>query len=69
VIYFFTKGQQYVRCEIHPGRPHVLTLVDPDGTENTEHYASAAELEARWSAVTCELTHGGWAGPFGRDGR
>lgn len=69
VIYFFSKDRQYIRCEIYPGRPHVFTLLNPDGIENTEHYASAADLEARWSSLACELSRAGWSGPFGRDGR
>jgi hypothetical protein len=31
VIYFFAKQDQFVQCEMHPGRPHVLTVIDADG--------------------------------------
>ena len=58
-----------MRCEIHPGSPHVLTVVDQNGVEHTEHLNSAAALETRWNEMRDELTRNGWGGPFGRDGR
>ena len=69
VIYFFSKQDQFLRCEIHPGQPHVLTLVDANGVEHTERHTSAEALETRWSEVRTELLLGGWIGPFGRDAR
>ena len=41
VIYFFSKQHQFVQCEIHPGRPHVLTAIDPDGVGHTERHSCA----------------------------
>jgi hypothetical protein len=69
MIYFFWKHQQFVQCEIHPGRPHVFRLIDSGGEEHTERYDSAEDLQDRWSELTRELTCGGWSGPFGRDAR
>jgi hypothetical protein len=69
VIYFFSRGQQYARCEVLPGVPHVLRVVDADGTEHTERCYSAVQLEDRWTQVCSELLRDGWEGPFGRDGR
>ena len=69
MIYSFRKHQQFVQCEIHPGRPHVFTLIDSGGEEHTERYHSAADLEERWREVTRQLSCGGWSGPFGRDAR
>ena len=69
MIYFFRKQQQFVQCEIRPGRPHVFTLIDSGGEEHTERYQSVTDVQERWSEVTRELTRGGWSGPFGRDSR
>ena len=33
MIYFFAKGQQFTQCEIHPGPPHVLRVITPNGAE------------------------------------
>ena len=66
MIYFFSKDEHYTRCEIHPGRPHVLTVVDPTGQERVERYISDTDLRDRWAEVTTELVAGGWSGPFGR---
>ena len=43
MIYFFSRQQQFVRCEIYPGSPHVLTLVDQHGVEHTERLKSAKD--------------------------
>jgi hypothetical protein len=69
VIYFFTNGCEYVQCEIRSGRPHVLTFVLPDGSSESERYASTVHLMARWREVTDAMEHNGWTGPFGRDPR
>ena len=69
MIYFFTKGQEFVRCEIMPGSPHALRVIEPDGAEHAEHFFSTEQLDDRWSAIRGELQRAGWSGPFGRDGR
>ena len=69
MIYFFWKQQQFVQCEIHPGRPHLFTVIDSGGEEHTERYHSAEDVQERWRELTNELTRGGWSGPFGRDAR
>jgi hypothetical protein len=69
VIYFFAKEQQFLRCEIYPGQPNILTVIDQHGVEHTERHASADDLEARWTEVRKQLSHDGWSGPFGRDAR
>jgi hypothetical protein len=69
VIYFFSKGREYLQCEIQPGRPHVLTLVAPDGGAQSERYASGSDLVERWEQLTVDMTDDGWHGPFGRDPR
>ena len=69
VIYFFAKQDQFVQCEMHPGRPHVLTIIDADGVEHTERHSSVDQLLERWTEVHRQLARDGWIGPFGRDGR
>ena len=58
-----------MRCEIYPGQPHRLTMIDATGAEQTEQHASAEGLEARWTEVRARLSLEGWIGPFGRDAR
>ena len=69
MIYFFTKGREFVRCEIHPGRPNLFRIVSSSGEESVERYHSAADMESRWHEVSQKLTYDGWTGPFGHDGR
>ena len=69
MIYFFSNGCEYVQCEIHPGRPHVLTLISPDGDSHSERFTSGAHLTERWDQLTAAMGDKGWDGPFGRDPR
>jgi len=69
MIYFFSNGSEYVQCEIYPGRPHVLTVISPDGESNSERFVSTVHLTERLEQFTDALQGNGWSGPFGRDGR
>jgi hypothetical protein len=69
VIYFFFNGCEYLQCEIHPGRPHVLTIISPDSPSYSERFTSTAHLCERWEHLTRALAQNGWTGPFGRDPR
>jgi hypothetical protein len=69
VIYFFSKGDRFVQCEIYPGRPHVLTVVDASGVERTERFHAGGDLHDRWTEVQQQLLADGWSGPLGRDAR
>ena len=69
MIYFFTRDDEFVQCEIYPGTPHVLTVITPDGGHQTEQHESSHGLHARWGEVSRQLTQRGWQGPFGRDTR
>lgn len=69
MIYFFSNGREYIQCEIYPGRPHVLTLVSPDGDSESERFNSIADLTDRWEQLSDALQRCGWSGPFGRDVR
>jgi hypothetical protein len=69
MIYFFRKQGSFVQCEIYPGQPHVLTVIEPGGAERTERYGSADDLQARWVSLSRTLQADGWCGPLGRDSR
>jgi hypothetical protein len=69
VIHFFSRQHQFLRCEIYPGQPHVLTVIDPNGAEHSERHMSTDALEARWTELRTQLVQDGWIGPFGRDAR
>lgn len=69
MIYFFCKGPEYLQCEIHPGQPHVLTFVAPDGATQSERYASGSEVVERFEQLAVRMAVDGWLGPFGRDPR
>ena len=69
MIYFFSKHQQFLQCEVHPGPPRVLRVIEPGGHEQTERCSTAAELQLRWEEVRRQLQGAGWSGPFGRDPR
>ena len=69
MIYFFAKGPHFTQCEILPGSPHLLRVLDPLGRQHTESYTSPRDLDDRWSEITQQLRQAGWFGPFGRDPR
>ena len=68
VIYFFSRGAEFMQCEVHPGSPHVLTVIAP-GTAEHEEYESFDKLRERLDELTRHLNRDGWQGPFGRDAR
>ena len=69
MIYFFAKQTEYIQFEIHPGRPHVLTIIAADADPQTERYSTTADLQERLSHLWCDLRREGWNGPLGRDAR
>jgi hypothetical protein len=69
MIYFFTRQGSFIQCEIYPGQPNLLSVIDPDGLAVTERYASAEDLLARWRELRQGLQADGWSGPIGRDSR
>ena len=69
MIHVVSKQHQFLRCEIYPGQPHVLTVIGADGVEHTERHSTTEALEARWTDLRTQLVRDGWIGPFGRDER
>ena len=69
MIYFFSRGAEFMQCEVYPGSPHVLTLIAP-GTAEHEEYELSDKLHERLDELTRDLlTRDGWQGPLGRDAR
>jgi hypothetical protein len=69
VIYFFAKEAEYIKFEIYPGRPHVLTIIADGANPQTERYSTSADLHDRLNHLWCDLKGEGWDGPLGRDAR
>ena len=67
MIWFFSKSQQFTQCEIHPGPPHLLRVITPNGSEQIEHYRSWLDVQDRWAEIAEGLLRDGWTGPLGRD--
>jgi hypothetical protein len=69
VVYFFSRGDEFIQCEIRPGAPHMLALVKPGEPKAVEWHGTSESLEARRNEIREELARQGWRGPFGRDSR
>lgn len=69
VVYFFSRGDEFIQCEIHPGAPHSLALIKPGEPPAVEWHQSSETLDARRHEILEELIRQGWCGPFGRDSR
>ena len=69
MIYFFCKNSEFLQCEIHPGRPHVLRIIGSGGEVQTERYTTSADLQFRLDHLHADLRIDGWTGPLGRDSR
>lgn len=68
MIYFFVKGDSFVQCELYPGHPNVVRVIEPDGSVHSERHGSQTVNEA-WDRVCTRWVAEGWDGPFGRDPR
>jgi hypothetical protein len=69
LVYFFERDLVFIRCEIEPGSPHILTVTYPGGTVHTEKHASGDSLDEHWQELRAQFVRDGWSGPFGRDPR
>jgi hypothetical protein len=69
MVWFYERQGTFTRCETResPNRAGFeLLMVEPDGTEQVEHYTDARSLEMRQIELQSTLVHDGWQGPFGR---
>jgi len=67
MAWFYERQGNFIRCDA-AGRATAfeLQIIQPDGSENVEHFEDAPSLERRRRELEAALTHDGWAGPFGR---
>ena len=70
MVVFFEKEGRFVRCEARQVASDTweLIVVEPDGTERTEQFRSAADLDARAQEIDREYLGCGWFGPYGQRG-
>jgi hypothetical protein len=66
-MYFFSRDDEFIQCEIHPGAPHMLAVIKPGEPKAVEWHRSSETLDARQNEIREEFTRQGWFGPFGRD--
>ena len=69
MVVFFEKEGRFVRCEarhVAASDTWELVIVEPDGTERSEQFRSAAELDARVQEIDREYLGCGWFGPYGQ---
>jgi len=67
VFWWFERGGRYLRCEarqIATGQ-YELRIVNPDGSEQVEHFAESGDLTKRQHDVLDAVTRAGWNGPHG----
>jgi hypothetical protein len=69
VVYFFSRGDEFIQCEIHPGAPHLLAVMKPGEPQAVEWYRPSQTFDGRRNETREELVRQGWCGPFGRDSR
>jgi hypothetical protein len=66
VFWWFERGGRYLRCESQQvNNGFELRIVNPDGSEQVEHFADSRELAKRQHDVIHEVTQEGWSGPHG----
>ena len=68
MVWFFHREGAFARYETQSGADDQweLLVVEPDGTERIERFATARELDERQRALTHNLLTNGWSGPHGR---
>lgn len=68
MFYFFSRGPEYLRCEIREsGDGFVITVTDPNGRERVEQFATSDAAHVRWLQLQDQFTAAGWWGPHGRE--
>ncbi|MBA3269761.1 MAG: hypothetical protein H0T71_04555 [Acidobacteria bacterium] len=69
MVWFYERQGNFIRCDTRDaaGRATAfeLLIIQPDGSENVEHFEDSPSLERRRRELEAALTHEGWAGPFG----
>ena len=66
MFWWFERGGHYLRCEAQQtSGGYELRIINPDGSEQVEHFADSSDLAKRQHAVIDEITSEGWSGPHG----
>lgn len=69
MVWFYERQGSFIRCETRTapgGNGFELVVIQPDGSEQVEHFDDSATLAKRQSELESTLSHDGWTGPFGR---
>ena len=67
MFWWFERGGQFLRYEVTdlPEGGYVLRVIDPDGTERSEHFDDSSDLSRRQIDFERELTTNGRTRPLG----
>jgi hypothetical protein len=67
MFWWFERGGRYLQCEAEEVRTggYDLRIINPDGSEQVEHFADSNDLTKRQHAFIDEITRLGWTGPHG----
>ena len=69
MVWFYERQGAFIRCETRTAPSGVgfeLVVIQPDGSEQVEHFDDSATLAKRQGELESALAHDGWTGPFGR---
>jgi hypothetical protein len=69
MVWFYERHGAYIRCETRDasdGSGFDLLILNPDGTEQVEHFDDDRSLTKRQQELETTLAVDGWMGPFGR---
>ena len=72
MFYFFKRGAETVQCEVRAasdGPGYEIVIIEPDGTERVERFATSEQVHGRWLELHRRFEHEGWWGPATQDGR
>jgi hypothetical protein len=67
VFWWFERNGQYLRYEARqaPGGGFEMCVVEPDGTERVERFATSSDLARRQQEFEEQIAEAGWNGPHG----
>jgi hypothetical protein len=66
VFWWFQREEKFLRCEVLDlGDRWELHVLYPDGTEQLEHFTTAADLATRQQDLQRQFASQGWVGPHG----
>jgi hypothetical protein len=69
MVWFYERQGTFIRCETRTAPNGVgfeLVVIQPDGSEQVEHFDDSATLSRRQAELEASLADEGWTGPFGR---